>query len=523
MRIRGVSASTSVLSLVDGGYRTVRGALILAVLAAFVLAPTRAVGQEPSTDQTRLPSDDPGSGDPPPIRPVIRRPALVYASHMLFIDPNPFVVNKEFALFHNIVPAPGLGPGRSRELFHIIYQRSGASQAAEKMFGHAWSADFRRWTVDTLAFTVDTTAWNEAHVWSPSLLRHGGRDYLFYTGVDRNGDQSIGYVSAPILDTTNTEWDLTRTQVLRASDTHWAVVDPPAYSGQTQFRDAFVMEDPEHPGQVLMFYAAHDSVTAAAGLGGLAVGVARSQPGSLDRWQDLGYYRHTLQRSNNVRQLESPNVVRSLDPPFRWSLLYSNAGTPPGETGKGTIRIHQLIPGHSLADTSYDAWGDGSTLMDYLHGEPAVFGWSGSEHLRFGRMDLLGGFTAWGPIYQGIALSKLNWNSGDFTLALPSVLAVDEYRSPARGVELSVSGATPGSRQVEFSITSPGEIEARLEVFDVAGRRRAELLTGRLAAGTRVVAWPLSASGERAVENGVYYARLAFPGGARTATVVVSR
>jgi sucrose-6-phosphate hydrolase SacC (GH32 family) len=408
-------------------------------------------------------------------------------------------------------------------LFHLIYQRSGASQAAEKMFGHAWSADLRRWTVDTLAFTVDTTAWNEAHVWSPNLLHHDGRDYLFYTGVDRNGDQSIGYVSAPILDTTNTEWDVTRTQVLRASDTRWAVVDPPAYSGQTQFRDPCVIDDPEHPGRVLMFYAAHDSVSAAAGLGGLAVGVARSEPGSLDHWQDLGYYRRTLQRYNNVHQLESPSVVRSLDPPICWSLLYTNAGTPPGETGKGTIRLHHLAPGYSLADTSYDGWSDNSTLMDYLHGEPAVFGWSGSEQLRIGGMDLLGGFTAWGPIYQGIALTKINWSGEDFTLSLPSVVSVDEYRSPARDVELSFSGGSAGSRQVEFLITSAGEIEARLEVFDVAGRRRAELLTGRLAAGTRIVAWPLGAAGERAVENGVYYARLAFPGGVRTATVVVSR
>src|SRR6185436_2112975 len=189
---------------------------------------------------------------------------------------------------------------------------------------------------------------------------------------------------------------------------------------------------------------------AAAGLGGLAVGLARSEPGSLEHWQDLGYYSRTLQRSNNVRQLESPSVIRSLDPPIQWSLLYTNAGTPPGETGKGTIRLHHLVPGHSPADTSFDAWGTGGTLMDYLHGEPAVFGWSGTEHMRLGRMDLLGGFTAWGPIYQGIALTKLTWSGDDFTLSLPSVLAVDEYRSPSRDVELSFSGGTAGSRQVKF-------------------------------------------------------------------------
>jgi hypothetical protein len=49
------------------------------------------------------------------------------------------------------------------------------------------------------------------------------------------------------------------------------------------------------------------------------------------------------------------------------------------------------------------------------------------------------------------------------------------------------------------------------------------LFRGRLSPGTRIVAWPFAAAGERAVGEGVYYARLAFPGGVRTATLVVTR
>ena len=476
--------------------------------------------QEQGTE--RIPPGDSPPGEPGPQRPVIRRQALTYSTHMLFIDPNPYVANKEFTFHHNIVPAPSLGPGGRRELFHLIYQRSAGPQAAERMFGHAWSADLRRWSVDTAAFTVDTTAWNESHVWAPSLVSHGGRDYLFYTGVDRNQDQSIGYVSTSLLDTTNTYWEPARTQVLRARDTRWAVVDPPIYSGQTQFRDPHVIKDPEDPSRLLMFYAAHDSVSQAAGRAGLAVGVARSEPGSVDHWQDLGYYRRTLQRTTKISQLEGPHVVRSLDSPYCWWLLYSSAGTPPGETGNGTIRLHRLAPGHSLVDTSLDAWGEHSTLMSYLGGSAAVFGWSGSEHLRLGRHDFLAGFTAWGPIYQGIAITRVDWNGGDFTLGFPTVVSVDEHRSTARELRMSIAGATPGSRIIEFRIDSPAELEARLEVFDVAGRRRAELFSGRLAPGVRVVTWPLAAGGERTVESGVYYARLAFAGGVRTASVVVS-
>src|SRR5262249_18693533 len=162
--------------------------------------------------------------------------------------------------------------------------------------------------VDTLAFAVDDTWWNRSHVWSPSLIETNGRTYMFYTGVDDAGDQRIGYTSTAALDTSNTLWDGARVMVWQAQDTHWALPAPPVYSGFTQFRDPYVMHDPEHPGCLLMYYEANDSVNFKLGREGLTVGVARSDPGSVDTWHDLGYFPNTLRTFTKIGQLEGPHV-----------------------------------------------------------------------------------------------------------------------------------------------------------------------------------------------------------------------
>src|SRR4030095_7181161 len=90
--------------------------------------------------------------------------------------------------------------------------------------------------------------------------------------------------------------------------TRWAVADPPIYGSQTQLRDPYVIPDPDSAGRLLMFYAAHDSVDFKLNRGGLAVGVARSEPGTVNAWKDLGYYPKTLRSVTSITQLEGPHV-----------------------------------------------------------------------------------------------------------------------------------------------------------------------------------------------------------------------
>ena len=455
----------------------------------------------------------------------------IHPTFWVFHDPDGDVSVKEFSFFRNAVAHTDtitMGDSvvvqvRLRALFHLIYQRSGGLHSAETTFGHAWSADLLHWAVDTLAFAVDTTWWDRHHVWSPSLIEANGRTYMFYTGVDEQEDQRLGYVSTATLDTSNTVWDSPRVMVWEAANTGWAVPDPPIYSGQTQFRDGYLMNDPEHPGCLLMYFDAHDSVDFRLNQGGLVVGVARSDPGSVDTWHDLGYFPSTLKSVTKVGQLEGPHLFSVNGTGTHWRMMFSNAGSPPGENGHTTIRFETLVDGASPADTTRTNWSAPVILEQYLNNAPTSFGWSGSEELHVSGADYLGGFTAWTPGATGIAFTRLFWNGNDFTLGAPSVASVDEYRSPLRGLRLALADWRPHARAVAFLIDAPAAVTARLEVFDALGRRIATPFAGTLARGRTTVAWDLEKRDGARAADGVYFARLAFAGGNRTVQVVVAR
>jgi hypothetical protein len=455
----------------------------------------------------------------------------IHPTFWVFRDPDGDVSVKEFAFFRNVVPhADTVTIGDSvvvslklRELFHLIYQRSGGLHIAETTFGHAWSPDLLHWAVDTLTFSVDTTWWNRRHVWSPSLVEANGRTYMFYTGVDDHDDQRLGYVSTAVLDTTNTVWDGPRVMAWEAANTAWAVPDPAVYSGQTQFRDSYLIHDPEHPGCLLMYFDAHDAIDEQLNQGGLVVGVARSDSGSVDTWHDLGYFPNTLPSVTKVGQLEGPHLFSVNGTGTHWRLMFSNAGSPPGENGNTTIRFETLAEGASPADTTRTNWSLPIILEQYLNNAPTSFGWSGSEELHVPGADYLGGFTAWSVGPTGIAFTRVLWNGNDFTLGAPTVTSVDEYRSPLRGLRLALADWSPHAKAATFLIDSPAEVAAKLEVFDVQGRRIATPFDGVLAQGHASVTWPLAASDGARVASGVYFARLTFAGGNRSVQLAVTR
>jgi hypothetical protein len=272
-----------------------------------------------------------------------------------------------------------------------------------------------------------------------------------------------------------------------------------------------------------MVYDAHDSVDARLGQAGTVVGVARSDPGSVDTWHDLGFFPSTLPSVTNIPQLEGPHLFPVNGTGTQWRLMFTNAGSPPGEFGQSTVRFESLVPGGSPADTTPAHWGTPVILQQYLNGEPASFGWSGSEELRIPDADYLAGFTAWSPGASGIAYTRVVWSGSDFTLGAPSVTSVDEVHPRFRGVELRIAGRSPAAATATFAIDTPEALPATLEIFDTQGRRRATPFDGTLARGHNTVTWDLKTSDGARAANGLYFARLRFAGGSRSVAVPVAR
>jgi len=446
--------------------------------------------------------------------------ALQAASSSLFLDPNPSVVTKDFAFVFNRVIAPPPHTGW-RGLFHLVYQRSQGSASSETTFGHAWSWDLQNWAVDTLAFSVDPTPWNSQHVWAPSIIQRGPKYHMYYAGVDAQGDQRIGYVTTTSLDTSNTTWSPLRQMIWESSMSAWVRPSPPMFSGQDQLRDPYVIHDPDSTGRLLLVYTAHAKVDSTAGA--LTAGAIRSRPGNDNAWDDLGFYRSTLLRHSSVGQLEGPHLFSVNGTNTGWRLMFSRGGSPP-DSGKRTIRFLTSVPGTSPGDTAFGKWPVPVTVLkEYLAGDTTVYGWNGSEELHAGGVDYLSGYTAWGPVVQGIAISRMQWNGSNFTLQQPSIVGVDEYRSRLRGVQMRLAGFDPRARRVVFLLETPSPLDARLEVFDTMGRRLASLLSGRLPAGRSSATWVVSDGQNVALPSGVYFARLSFEGGVRAASIPIIR
>lgn len=443
------------------------------------------------------------------------------------VPPDSLNVNpKDFAFVYNTVPTAI--PGVWRGLFHLIYIRR-LPNGSEWTLGHAWSPNLQDWTSDRYAFrTGPIGTWDAGHVWAPSVVQHGNVYHMFYTGVDAGGNQRIGRVTTTLLDTTNTVWSTSdRKLVFAADSTTWVVRHPSHYLGADQFRDPYVFSDPDSTGRFLMVYTAVD--TNYKTIDGHSVGLARNRPGTLERWLDLGRYGFTdYGRNGHLSQVESPHVIpdSGYAPPYwitgarptGWKLMYTWGGTHPAQQ---TLRFSKDAGIVNVADTASAGWGTTQTLYSYLAGDTTVVGWNGSEHLKAGNVDYIAGYNAY--VVDGIQIARMYWSGADFFLKLPAVTGIDAVGSGTAAVALSILKFDPVATHVQFRISVPTALLARLEIYDVAGRRLRTLLDRRLPEGDTLVQWDRSSAEGVALPSGVYFAYLRYESGGRVARIPLVR
>ncbi|MBI5709275.1 MAG: hypothetical protein HZC42_03095 [Candidatus Eisenbacteria bacterium] len=231
-----------------------------------------------------------------------------------YLDLSGYIRPKDFAFFYD-----GMGK------FHLIYirhntQLSDCTQPDlnEKSFAHV-SGDILSWSSQGSSFRVSAHGWDKLHVWAPTIVQNGSDYFVFYTGVDSIGDQRIGYAKTTDLNTPMSTWTRYTTWVFGADSTfnHWALNSHPQAC-----RDPYVVKDPTDATRWLMYYTAIPSSEPTW----QSVGVARSFPNSLTRWQDIGPLYMSDYRWDFSLKTESPHLIPHVnaDASTSWYVFFTS-------------------------------------------------------------------------------------------------------------------------------------------------------------------------------------------------------
>ncbi|MGH7743076.1 MAG: hypothetical protein ACRENS_13760, partial [Candidatus Eiseniibacteriota bacterium] len=126
-------------------------------------------------------------------------------------------------------------------LFYIRHNTSLSGAYTETDFGHATSTDLYNWTQQPPVLPVRPAAWDNQHVWAPSIVENHGVYTLFYCGVTNlpgtyNSFQRIGLAASADL----FNWARFDQPVFSCDQVPWAVCDP-LNADATGFRDPTVV------------------------------------------------------------------------------------------------------------------------------------------------------------------------------------------------------------------------------------------------------------------------------------------
>jgi hypothetical protein len=422
-------------------------------------------------------------------------------------------------------------------IFHLFYiwsdrkivLRQGIAQT-EKFLGHAWSTDLLHWTQMPPVLAVRDTSWDNFHVWAPSIVQNGATYYLFYTGVSLDTTaappkalpiQRIGVATADATtpgDSLKT-WTRRDDWIFSHDNVPWAAHDTLRTNGQ-QFRDPFVMADPESLGHYLMYYVTVPGYDTAS----YVVGVAKSS-GDLTRWRNHGPLHGTDRAAVPYAFIESPHAVPHFIPALnrsQWWLFFSTRPSP----GVPDMDVHFEKNSTSFpSDTTALPWGGESPLFDYLGRDSTVSYWHASEYLFAVGHEFMAAFD---DFMWAIDINEVGWKFNppyDFYLTPPWLVSVENFSGPAQASEIRLSLAMwrPGGQDLRLRVDLPSAMRAQLDLFDVLGRRVRTLLDRDVPRGQTTVSWDGRDAGGRALGSGMFFARLSCAGQHRVVRVPLVR
>jgi hypothetical protein len=481
-----------------------------AQLAASVPASViRVNGEDGGVAIADVPSDPP----PPPLTLSDPPEGCEYKMREVWPDHDPYLIQpKDFAF------VPGGWTPAGIWGFHIFYIRQNQYLDANnttKNIGHAVSDTLSGWTIiDTTAIEVRPGRFDAGHVWAPTIVRQGVIYNMFYTGVDALGNQRIGRATSTDL----VNW-AQGDSVLEVNEVliPWADPSPDSvYNSAMQLRDPFVMEDPEVPGDYVMYYVTVPSDRSPD----MVVGVARSH-GNLNSWGQAYPLWSTFHRWRNDRSyvVESPHAFLRNG---SWWLFSTINGDSVWASANAT----------SPSDTTTANWSAAQklwTLVPPLQAANLYF-WHATEHLSVparigGELTTHEYLAAFNDANVCISITEMRPTSPPylFSMGCPSVADVGNGPVLAGTPRLVLIGMQPARSKVGLRIDLPARMRVRLSIYDILGRRVWTVADGELPAGGTELWWDGKDASGHAARSGVYFASLAAAGARMSVRVPLIR
>ncbi len=200
------------------------------------------------------------------------------------------------------------------DTFHLFYNVGVAGPTQdwqapgnEKAFGHATSKDLVNWQQHPRILPVVPGTWEGQVVSAPSIVKHGGKFYMVYSGFDDRvvGKQSIGLATSANL----FDWERHPANPVYTAPP-WTTVHP---NGWIDCRDAHIVR---YRDEFLLF----TMVTTKEGKGAISLA---SSPDAV-KWQDLGPAVITFSQPESPRVFEHQGTYYM----FASSIMAGNCSRP---------------------------------------------------------------------------------------------------------------------------------------------------------------------------------------------------
>lgn len=413
-------------------------------------------------------------------------------------------------------------------MFHLFYIRQnqvikendgGSTDNTEKNIGHAVTNDinlstwfFADTARDTSAIAVRPGKFDSKHVWAPCIVQRGLTYHMFYTGVDDAGDQRMGLATSTDL----FNWTQQDDPIFDFSQLGpWATPEISNFGFQAQFRDPFVMRNPDAPGEWLMYFVTIAEVSAPATI----VGFARSS-GDFGNWTgDAPLYR--TQHPGGVRA-ESPHVFNRQG---KWWLFYTAADD-------NAPRIFATANATSPTDLTVGNWSIAKDIneivVDEYTGLPtgSYEYWKASEFLEVSPSRDVAFLAAYND--QAISISLIRVATAQspalFEEDCPTdAVGVEAPQLSGSGPRLALAAASPARSHVQLRVELPAGMQVQVAIHDVAGRRVRTLASGFFESGATELTWDGHSDGGAFVRSGVYFATLRTQGALRAVRIPFMR